>query len=196
MLYFFSVSEWNLAFLLHEVFGNTQSYSRPLLMFLICLIYQTYLKKTDCSTLWQLLYVHIPVRHPSSYPELEVPTLLQVSFFHNIYMFTSEWTFLPHAQSGGGWGHIWLGGCRRENWCLLIQHQKEFKFPKLWLQNTMFYLLKKLILILIAFRVWILSINWHVTCFIILMCKNWKDSVSCDRWHGYLSITESIVLVN
>jgi hypothetical protein len=39
----------------------------------------------------------------------------------------------------------------------------------LWLQNTIFYLLKKLILILTAFGVWNLSINWCVTCFTIFM---------------------------
>ena len=30
----------------------------------------------------QSLYVHIPARHPSSFPELELPTLLQVLSWH------------------------------------------------------------------------------------------------------------------
>lgn len=39
-----------------------------------------YVWRTDKIIHSQTLYFHIPVRHPSSYPELEVPTLLQVSF--------------------------------------------------------------------------------------------------------------------
>lgn len=42
--------------------------------------------------MWQSLYVHIPARHPSSFPELELPTLLQVctTLFLSLLFFTTH----------------------------------------------------------------------------------------------------------
>lgn len=64
------------------------------LVFFICISRSLF---SDLITvMWQSLYVHIPARHPSSFPELELPTLLQVSttVFVSVY---SASHFIVHA---------------------------------------------------------------------------------------------------
>jgi hypothetical protein len=62
------------------------------------------------------------------------------------------------GRDRGGVSLVWLGVGEKTG-VFNSNFRKSFKFPKLWLQNTIFYLLKKLILILTAFGVWNLSRN-------------------------------------
>jgi len=94
-----------------------------------------YVWRTDKIIFLQTLYFHIPVRHPSSYPELEVPTLLQVSFMFILFVHFRLASFpLPSL--------LVLFNIRRG-----IVNAQSCGFPLL----ASMYLLKKLIVLLIRF---------------------------------------------